>query len=69
MIRSLLLCLRMRSACLLGETTWIRRTIREFDAKAKESGVRIINCCGFDSIPSDLGTFLVADHIKKTYSR
>ena len=40
----------------------MRRCIDELDATARASGARIVHCCGFDSIPSDLGTLLVADH-------
>jgi short subunit dehydrogenase-like uncharacterized protein len=30
--------------------------IAEHDETARASGARIVHCCGFDSIPSDLGT-------------
>jgi short subunit dehydrogenase-like uncharacterized protein len=40
---------------LTGEVQWIYRMIREHEASAQKSGARIIHCCGFDSIPSDLG--------------
>ena len=36
----------------------MRRCIDECDELAKESGAKIVNSCGFDSIPSDLGVFL-----------
>ena len=39
---------------LTGEVQWISKMIRRYDAAAKASGARIVNCCGFDSIPSDL---------------
>jgi len=42
---------------LTGETQWIRRMIERYEAQAKQSGARIVHCCGFDSIPSDLGVF------------
>ena len=42
-------------ADLTGEVLFIRQTIDEFDAAARESGARIVHSCGFDSIPSDLG--------------
>lgn len=32
---------------------------------AKEKQVKIVHCCGFDSVPSDLGTLLVVDHLNK----
>ena len=40
---------------LTGEVQWIRRMIRAYEKAAKKSGARIVHCCGFDSIPSDLG--------------
>ena len=40
---------------LTGEVQWIRRMLQRYDAAALKSGARIVNCCGFDSIPSDLG--------------
>jgi short subunit dehydrogenase-like uncharacterized protein len=40
---------------LTGETQWIRRMIGAYEAAARKSGARIVHCCGFDSIPSDLG--------------
>jgi short subunit dehydrogenase-like uncharacterized protein len=44
---------------LTGEVPWIARMIAEHQADAEESGARIVHCCGFDSIPSDLGTWYV----------
>ncbi len=40
---------------LTGEVQWIRRMIRTYEKQARKSGARIVHCCGFDSIPSDLG--------------
>ena len=40
---------------LTGEVQWIRRMILRHEAAARASGARIVHCCGFDSIPSDLG--------------
>jgi short subunit dehydrogenase-like uncharacterized protein len=40
---------------LTGEVQWIRRMLLRYEAAARQSGARIVNCCGFDSIPSDLG--------------
>ena len=40
---------------LTGETQWIKRMVERFEGQAKQSGARIVHCCGFDSIPSDLG--------------
>ena len=40
---------------LTGEVQWIRRMVDTYEDAAKASGARIVHCCGFDSIPSDLG--------------
>lgn len=40
---------------LTGEPQWIRRMIDRYQAYAEARGARIVHCCGFDSIPSDLG--------------
>ena len=46
-------------ADLTGELLFMRRTIEAYDDAAKASGARIVHNCGFDSIPSDLGTLLL----------
>ena len=48
-----------------GEVIWMRRILDKYQSDAKKQGVRIVHCCGFDSVPSDLGTCLVVDHLKK----
>jgi short subunit dehydrogenase-like uncharacterized protein len=40
---------------LAGETHWIVQMLQEHQSQAKKSGARIVPCCGFDSVPSDLG--------------
>ncbi|MEZ5487201.1 MAG: saccharopine dehydrogenase NADP-binding domain-containing protein [Steroidobacteraceae bacterium] len=42
-------------ADLTGEVHWIRRMIERHEPAARASGARLLHCCGFDSIPSDLG--------------
>lgn len=44
---------------LTGEVTFIRRTIDRHDAEAQRTGARLVHTCGYDSIPSDLGTWFV----------
>ena len=51
---------------LTGEPQWIKRMISLYEDDAKASGSRIVNCCGFDSIPSDIGVkFLQQEAYKK----
>ena len=47
---------------LTGETHFIREMIDSYHERAVENGVAIVNCCGFDSIPSDLGTYILQEH-------
>lgn len=42
---------------LTGEVQWIRRMIQLYEDRAKANGARIVHCCGFDSVPSDLGVW------------
>jgi len=44
---------------LTGEVPFIRRMIDLYHDEAVASGARIVHCCGFDSIPSDLGVHVV----------
>jgi short subunit dehydrogenase-like uncharacterized protein len=46
-------------ADLTGEVLFVRDCIDRLDAVAATSGARIVNACGFDSIPSDLGVAAV----------
>jgi len=44
---------------LTGEVPWMRRMIDAHHERARASGARIVHASGFDSIPSDLGTWAV----------
>ncbi|UXU85973.1 saccharopine dehydrogenase family protein [Burkholderia sp. S-53] len=44
---------------LTGETQWIKRMIERYEPAARQSGARIVHCCGFDSVPSDMGVFFL----------
>ncbi len=43
-------------ADLTGEVLFMRRSIDAAHEAAQASGARIVHACGFDSVPSDLGT-------------
>jgi short subunit dehydrogenase-like uncharacterized protein len=49
---------------ITGETIWVKRMIDRYHDRAVQSGARIIPCCGFDSVPSDLGAWLLVDHFR-----
>ncbi len=52
-----------------GEIPWVARIIEQYHDRAAQKGVKIVPCCGFDSIPSDLSAFLVATHIRDKLNR
>lgn len=52
---------------LTGEVQWIARMLAEHEAAARKSGARIVHCCGFDSIPSDLGTYVLQQRARERF--
>ena len=46
-------------ADLAGEVLFIRDSIDHCHDAAARAGARIVHCCGFDSVPSDLGVLLL----------
>jgi short subunit dehydrogenase-like uncharacterized protein len=49
---------------ITGETPWMRDIASRYHDRAAADGTRIIPACGFDSVPSDLGTYLMARHVR-----
>jgi len=58
-------CVRNRThyCDITGETPWIRQQIDRHHAQAAADGTRIVPGCGFDSIPSDFGAWLMSRHV------
>jgi len=52
---------------LSGEVQWIRRMVQGYEAMARKSGARIVHCCGFDSIPSDMGVHFIQRQAMKRF--
>ena len=52
---------------LCGEPAWMRHMIDAHEATAKASGARIVFSCGFDSIPFDLGVFLLQNEMQARF--
>ena len=52
---------------ITGEAHWIRTIIDKFHKDAKKKKIKIVNSCGFDSIPSDMGVYFIQNEIKKAY--
>lgn len=46
---------------LTGEPEFVELCLQRHDAAARASGACIINCCGFDSIPYDLGALFTVN--------
>jgi short subunit dehydrogenase-like uncharacterized protein len=54
---------------LAAEAHWIRKMIDAHQAEAEGTGARIVHACGMDSIPSDLGVFLLQRAAKERYGK
>lgn len=52
---------------LTGEPQWIRQMIQRYSTTAEQSGARIVHCCGFDSIPSDLGVYYLQQQARQRF--
>lgn len=50
---------------ITGETPWVKGLIDRYHVRAAADGTRIIPCCGFDSVPSDLGAYLLVRHLQQ----
>jgi short subunit dehydrogenase-like uncharacterized protein len=59
-------CVRNRThyCDITGEVPWIRRSIDQHHDAARAAGTRIVHCCGFDSVPSDLGVLMLHEAMR-----
>jgi short subunit dehydrogenase-like uncharacterized protein len=48
---------------LTGEPEFVDRMWLGYHEKAQASGARLVHCCGFDSIPHDLGVYFTVKHL------
>src|SRR5215218_6129213 len=48
---------------LTGEPEFVDRAWIEHRAEAERTGARIVHCCGFDSIPHDLGAYFTVQQL------
>lgn len=46
---------------ITGEPAFVERIIRRHHEAARAAGVRVVHCCGFDSVPHDLGALLAVE--------
>lgn len=49
---------------ITGETWWVRDMIDRYDNTARGSMAKIVPCCGFDSVPSDMAVFMAHDVLR-----
>lgn len=49
---------------ITGEPDFVTDTINRHHLRAAEKKLRVVNCCGFDSVPHDLGAWMLADRIR-----
>ena len=63
-------CVRFKThyVDITGETPWIKTLIDRHHAQAALDGTRIIPSCGFDSVPSDLGTYWLVRHLQQAFN-
>lgn len=50
-------------ADITGEPAFVDLLRARYDADAARQGVRIVSCCGFDSVPHDLGVAFTVTHL------
>jgi len=53
---------------ITGELHWVKEMESRYGATAAQTGALIIPMCGFDSVPSDIGTFMVVLHMAEAMS-
>jgi short subunit dehydrogenase-like uncharacterized protein len=60
-------CVRFKThyVDITGETTWVKTLIERYHQQAAADATRIIPFCGFDSVPSDLGAYLLVRYIQR----
>ncbi len=54
---------------LTGEVQWVKQMIDRYDTLARQTGARLVHCCGYDSIPSDMGVYFLQQEAKKRFGQ
>ena len=52
---------------LTGEIPFVRRVIDEFDERAKEAGVKVVQVSGFEALPPDLAVLLATETARERW--
>jgi short subunit dehydrogenase-like uncharacterized protein len=50
-----------------GEIPFVRRTIDRFHARAREAGVKVVQVCGYEALPPDLGVLLATEAARERF--
>ncbi|TVR21781.1 MAG: saccharopine dehydrogenase [Nitriliruptor sp.] len=50
-------------ADITGEPAFVSLLRDRYDTEAAERGVKVVTCCGFDSVPPDLGVWFTVGHL------
>ena len=56
-------------ADLTGEIPFVRQMIDAFDDRAAQAGVKLVQVCGFESLPPDLAVLLAAETARDRWGR
>ena len=54
-------------ADLTGEIPFVREIVEEYDGRATEAGVKLVQVCGFEALPPDLAVLLAAEQARERY--
>ncbi|HYU60800.1 MAG TPA: saccharopine dehydrogenase NADP-binding domain-containing protein [Solirubrobacterales bacterium] len=52
---------------LTGEIPFVRQVIDDFDARATEAGVKVVQVCGFEALPPDLAVLLATESARERW--
>ena len=63
-------CAEQAAACRppAGEIPWVRRMIEAWHDAAAARGVRLVHCCGYDSVPYDLAAWLALTRLRSQHN-
>ena len=54
---------------ITGETPWVADMIAKHHQQAASEGTRIVSFCGFDSVPSDIGTYMMVQAMRQRHGQ
>jgi short subunit dehydrogenase-like uncharacterized protein len=52
---------------LTGEIPFVRRIIDRYDAPARDAGVKVVQVCGYEALPPDLGVLLALEAARERF--